>query len=267
VTLSNTGNLLLSISTISAAGDFAQTNNCGTGIAAGTSCTIRVTFTPTANGTRTGHLSVNDNAPDSPQTVALTGSGPDFTLAPHSGSSSTASVSAGQSVTYTLSLAGVGGFNQSVTLSCTGAPSEATCTVSPTSATAGSSPSSVTVTVSTTASSSVAPRSHPVAPVPPKSPGISGLLMLALVLAAMAWGIVRTNWPSRTRMPPAWVLLAAGLLLVLALAGCGSGSGGGPITPTNPGTPSGTYTLTVEGAAGSGSSALTHTVALTLTVN
>jgi Putative Ig domain len=41
----------------------------------GGSCTVSITFTPTADGTRTATLSVLDNAPDSPQTVTLTGTG------------------------------------------------------------------------------------------------------------------------------------------------------------------------------------------------
>jgi len=57
------------------------------------------------------------------------------------------------------------------------------------------------------------------------------------------------------------VPLASGLLLTLALAGCGGG------TPSNPGTPAGTYTLTVTGSMGSGSATLSHSVMLTLTVS
>jgi hypothetical protein len=46
-TLTNTGNGPLSIISIAAGGDFAQTNNCGSTVRAGASCTINVTFTPT----------------------------------------------------------------------------------------------------------------------------------------------------------------------------------------------------------------------------
>jgi hypothetical protein len=266
VTLTNTGNVPLIISGIVVDGDFAQTNNCGTGVAAGLSCTIGVTFTPTANGTRSGQLTITDNAPDSPQSVALTGSGPDFTLAPASGSPSTASVSPGQSAMYTLSVGGEGGLNQTATFTYTGAPSEATCTVSPNPVTAGSSATNVTVTVTTTAPSVGAPRSRPVPPVPPLSPGLRGLLILALVLAATLWAITRRNQTGASRRRLAILLLAAVLLLTLALAGCGGGGGGGGRT-SNPGTPAGAYTLTVTGTSGSGSSTLSHSVTLTLNVN
>jgi hypothetical protein len=56
-------------------GDFAQTNTCGTSLAAKGHCTIAVTFKPTATGSRTATLNVNDSAGNSPQTVALTGTG------------------------------------------------------------------------------------------------------------------------------------------------------------------------------------------------
>ena len=74
-TLKNTGSAPLAITSITTSGDYAQTNNCGAALAAGASCNINVTFTPTAVQTRTGTLSVNDNAADSPQTASLTGYG------------------------------------------------------------------------------------------------------------------------------------------------------------------------------------------------
>jgi hypothetical protein len=75
LTVRNTGTATLSISGVRVTGDYAQTNNCGTSLAANASCTINVTFTPTATGTRTGTLTVTDNASGSPHSVALTGNG------------------------------------------------------------------------------------------------------------------------------------------------------------------------------------------------
>lgn len=82
VTLTNTGNADLSLSTIGTTGtnssDFAQTNTCPSGsatLAAGSSCTISVTFTPSDSGSRTASLTITDNAGDSPQSVSLTGTG------------------------------------------------------------------------------------------------------------------------------------------------------------------------------------------------
>ena len=74
VTLTNTGSALLTL-TISITGDYAQTNTCGSSVAAGKKCTISVTFTPTATGTRTGTVTITDNASNSPQTISLTGTG------------------------------------------------------------------------------------------------------------------------------------------------------------------------------------------------
>ena len=77
VTLTNSGGTTLSITGIALtganAGDFAQTNTCGNSVAAGAKCTISATFTPSATGTRSGTLSISDNAAGSPQTVTLTG--------------------------------------------------------------------------------------------------------------------------------------------------------------------------------------------------
>jgi len=75
VTLRNLRSEPLTIGSIVASGDFEQTNTCTGGIAEGSSCTIDVTFTPTATGTRDGTLTVTDDAPSSPQTVSLRGVG------------------------------------------------------------------------------------------------------------------------------------------------------------------------------------------------
>jgi hypothetical protein len=272
VTLTNTGNASLTFSAIAATGPFAIATSgttCSTSnpVAAAGTCTVAVTFTPTAAGAASGSLSFSDNAPNSPQTIALSGTGQDFSFAPPSGSSTSATTAPGQPATYTLSVGGQGGLSGTVTFTCTGAPSEATCTVLPNPVTAGSSATNVTVTVTTTAATVGAPRSRPLPPIPPLSPGLRGLLMFALVLAAMAWPIVRRNQPGVSRWQSTMVLLAGGLLLTLAVAGCGGGGGGGGGVTHDPGTPAGTYTLTVTGTAGSGSSAVSHSVTLTLTVS
>ena len=75
VTISNSGSAAASMSSIGVTGPFGESNNCGTSLAAGASCTVGVTFAPTAAGAATGTLSVNSSAPGSPLTVALTGTG------------------------------------------------------------------------------------------------------------------------------------------------------------------------------------------------
>ncbi|HXJ96049.1 MAG TPA: FG-GAP-like repeat-containing protein [Terriglobia bacterium] len=50
VTLTNTSGMPVTVTRISATGDFSQTNNCGGSLGSAVSCTVSVTFTPTASG-------------------------------------------------------------------------------------------------------------------------------------------------------------------------------------------------------------------------
>ncbi len=75
-TLTNNQSVTLKNLVISTTGDFAvSSTTCTTSLAAKGKCTVSVTFTPTATGKRTGQLSVNDDAANSPQTLNLTGTG------------------------------------------------------------------------------------------------------------------------------------------------------------------------------------------------
>jgi hypothetical protein len=75
VTLTNSGTATLNISSIVASGDFSQTNTCGSSVAAGATCTIKIKFTPTAIGVRTGAVTITDNASPTTQTITLSGKG------------------------------------------------------------------------------------------------------------------------------------------------------------------------------------------------
>lgn len=79
LTLTNNGGAPLAITSITVSGDFqrvsAGASDCGAALAPGSSCTIRVTFAPTAVGTRNGIVTVTDNAANSPQTASLSGNG------------------------------------------------------------------------------------------------------------------------------------------------------------------------------------------------
>jgi hypothetical protein len=86
VTVTNSGNANLNISALTLtgvnSGDFALASNTCTGaIAAGATCTVGITFTPSATGARQASLQITDNAPASPQTFALTGMGISLTPA------------------------------------------------------------------------------------------------------------------------------------------------------------------------------------------
>jgi len=85
VTLSNYGATTLSITGITASSNFGQTNTCNSTLASGESCTVNVTFTPGNTGSSNGTLSFADSAADSPQTVALSGTGVAQTCIPPGG--------------------------------------------------------------------------------------------------------------------------------------------------------------------------------------
>ncbi len=80
VTATNTGTATATFSSITTSGDFALVDftskkKCGSTLAPGASCFVKVSFTPTQVGVRNGTLSLNDNASGSPQTASLTGTG------------------------------------------------------------------------------------------------------------------------------------------------------------------------------------------------
>jgi hypothetical protein len=108
-TLMNAGSDALAITSISIIGtnsrDFAQTNNCGTSVPPGTSCSITVTFTPKASGSRSASVSIA--APDSPLSLSLTGFGR-FVTSTTISSSLNPSLH-GQAVTFTATVSSPGG--------------------------------------------------------------------------------------------------------------------------------------------------------------
>ena len=78
VTLKNTGTSTLNLSSIAVSGDFSpetSTKPCGTTLAAGKTCVIKVSFTPKQLGALSGDITITDNASNSPQTVTLSGTG------------------------------------------------------------------------------------------------------------------------------------------------------------------------------------------------
>jgi len=105
-TITNNQSVALNITGIAASGDFTQTNTCQQPIAAHASCTVSLFFTPSTTGTRTGTLTITDDASNSPQSVALGGVGASaaVTVAPASisfGNQVINTTSAGQKITFT----------------------------------------------------------------------------------------------------------------------------------------------------------------------
>jgi Abnormal spindle-like microcephaly-assoc'd, ASPM-SPD-2-Hydin/Cep192 domain 4 len=265
VTLSNTGNTGLVISNLVIGGangsDFAETDNCDGSVSAGLSCNINMIFAPAATGTRAGTLTITDNAFGSPQTVMLLGVGQDFSVTPTS--SQAPPVAPGQTASYSLTVAPIGGFNQSVAFTCTGAPSQSACTVSPNLvALNGLTATTISVSVPTAARSILV---HELAPSSPASMPIYRLVISILglwVLVLMGCLIGRSrDWHPRITYGIATLLLLSVGMAMSACGGGGSGAGGG-----NHGTPAGTYTLAVSATSTSGSATLTHNTNLTLIV-
>ncbi len=243
-TISNNGNAPLTISSIVSSGDFAQTNNCST-VAAGASCTVTVTFTPTAIGTRSGSVVITHNAAGSPSSASLSGTGTasvpaDFSV---SVSPNSNTINAGQSASYTVTVSASGGFSQAVSLSCAGAPTAATCTVAPASVNPNGSTATATLTVTSTVRTGGM-----------LAPGTGSPPALWIFALSAALAMLLTTKTARRRLRCA----GAGAILLLVIGvGCGAQTSSSPPPPPPGGTPPGTYTLTVTGAAGSTSHSAT----------
>lgn len=247
VTLTNTGTAALTINSIAASGDFAETSTGASAcpispatLAAGANCTISVTFAPTAVGARNGTLTITDNAGGSPHTVPLSGTGWDFTVT----AATSVPVQSGKSATFNITMTPLGGFNQAVALACTGAPMKSSCTVAPTSVTASDGVTAQTATATFTAHA-MTPLLHPTTPAPPLSWRQIVPVMLAIFLLMMLFTARRL----RTRLGMVTVIL-----ILAALAGCSGSSNG---------TKTGSYSISITGTSGS----VTKTAAVTITVN
>lgn len=346
ITLTNAGNATLNITSITVSAGFAQTNTCASSVTAGSNCTISVTFTPTAIGIDNGTLLITDDASGSPQSVGLVGNGvvpftitstptsqtvikgtdtttftigasstfqfagpitlscqnnspsicnfapasimvgqtstltvsnlsalgadtlnfsvvgtgagqtasqlisvliPDFSLIP---TPTTATVNAGQSAAYTLSVVPINNFNQALTLTCVGQPPNSNCTINPSSVTPnGTATTTVGVTIATTARTLTDPRSPPKG-APPKFFHLPPLPFLKWLLAFfILTGLAATKRRAR-------IGIGVTVLYVLLWGACLSNN-----NPT--GTPAGNYVINLTaGTTGS----LQHTVTIGLTV-
>jgi hypothetical protein len=262
VKLTSTGTATLVITNVAVSpADFGMVTTstpCGSSLAAGAYCTIGISFDPTATGTRTGTLTVADNAPGSPQMVTLTGTGQDFAVAPSG--SATATVGPGQTANYTIAVTPGGGFDQTVMLSCSGAPPQSACSLSSSSvALHGSTPASVTVAVRT--AGTTASLAHPAGSNPN-----SGRLALWLTLSG--WSGLVLGSCGRSRKRHGRLLYGLAFLCLISLGITLSSCGGGSSSTGNSAsaTPAGSYDLTVTGISTSGSTTLTHATKLTLVV-
>lgn len=236
VTLSNNGGISLDGIVFAVTGDFTiGPNSCGSSLASGSSCTFQVSFTPSQAGVRSGNLTVTSSLTSF--NMPLTGSGEDFQLVVVGSADST--VVTGQTAKYTLNVLSVAGSSGVLSISCAGAPKNATCAISPSTAQLAGG-NTVFVTVNVTTGEQAAARSDAGTGKILGGRTRAGLLSIAL-LVPLGFGL------RRSRKAAMFSLLAC---LFFAIAGCGIYVKGGNVTAsTDPTTgnitPPGTYTLTI----------------------
>jgi hypothetical protein len=178
-----------------------------------------------------------DNANGSPHTIPLTGNGWDFQVTAPSSETGKAPVS------FNATMTPLGGFNQSVTFTCTGAPTGTTCRIlTPVMATDGKSAQSVPVALARNSNGITMP---PTVPMPP----ISIWQIVPLILALLLLFLLPKAKGLRVR-----VALGTAVVLLIALAGCSS----------SPPQITGTLTITGTSTGSAGSESHSATVAVTL---
>ena len=172
--------------------------------------------------------------------------------------SASATIAAGQTATYTIAFAAMGGFTQPIALSCSGAPAMSMCTVSPSSLQlSGTSLVTATVSVKTTAKGFELRFG-------PDAPGRMNYRLVPQIFALLGTFVMVVAWLlCRRGQSFRWASLFVLVCLGMTLTSCGGSSGGGG---GSTGTQAGTYSMTVSGSFTTGSTTLTHTLKLTLVV-
>jgi hypothetical protein len=258
VTLTNSSSTsALSLTSITVTGpnasDFVQTNSCPP-LAAGASCPIKLTFTPSVAGAESASLTVTASASNSPQSVSLTGTGVGngtgsapgpFTVTPEA---TGVSITQGGTAVYSLAVAPMNGFNNSITFTCAG-PTGSSCSLSSPNPVPmdGTTVPTVKVYVNTTGGNGTTANSRF---------GARSIFLALLPFSLM--GILLIN-----KRRGIWLALTlVGLCLALGSVSCGSGSS----SSTSSGLAAGSYQVVVTAAA-SGTPPSMQTVTLSLVVN
>jgi hypothetical protein len=216
-------------------GSSAGTCNPTGSLATSASCTINVTFAPTATGARTAALSIADNAAGSPQTLSLNGTGTNalVTISIPSGGSTTATVTPGGMAYYGLEIVGAPGATGTVQLGCAPSSPTITCQVIPSTVTLTGKPVEVAFGIQTYCQGTTSTGFVPGVP----GAGL-GLLLLALALGGASWAMQRNR-----RLALTFAVL---MLVALGTAACGS-LAKGPDGATLAGTYNLTLTTTLNG--------------------
>ena len=151
VTLTNANTSNLHSTTISVVGPFIQTSNCPSALPLYSSCTVNIIFAPTAPGSASGVLSIQDSIDGLSYSVSLSGMGSDFSVLP---ATSSLTVSHGNSTAVSVNVSSLGSaFQNAVALSCSGLPAKISCAFAPSTLTPGSTGASSVLTISADAAS------------------------------------------------------------------------------------------------------------------
>ena len=239
-------------SSASTACPMVATSSTAGSLPSDSSCTLSISFDPAISGNISGSLVLTDNALNvsiATQTVGLNGTGMDFSLP---ASPPAITVTAGQTNTAIFTVTPIMGFTGTVSFTCSvpANVSEASCSASSVQLT-GASGMNSTLTLSTTGPHQVASM---------KSHDHRLTAMIGTIFAGVVWlGIPVFR---RRRFTMLMFALAALLALGIASSGGSGGSSSGASGYTDPGTPAGTYTLTVTATSGTA----THSMSVPVTV-
>jgi hypothetical protein len=272
IAVGNTGSAPLSVSSVTANGNYSVQNGCTSSIAPNVTCMLTVTSTPTVFGSSPGQINILSNATLTPAVVSLTGTGQDFLINGSPGN--VPPISPGGTATLTVTLTPEGGFSQRVSFVCSGAPANSTCSVSPPSVTLdGVHTATATATVTTTAAgTAIRDRGFYEFRRTPEYVTVEYLL-LALYIFLVFFQLLRGREAALNRPLR---ITCAGLVVFqvcLVLAACGGGGAGhssggngnggsGSGGNGGSGTPAGKYVVTVWANSGN----LSHGEEFTITV-
>jgi FG-GAP-like repeat/Bacterial Ig-like domain (group 3) len=163
-------------------------------------------------------------------------------------SPASATIKAGQSATFTITISPVNGMNSPVTFACSGLPAASSCAFSPASVTPTGSPVSTTLTISTTGPSAAAV----------SFTGLRPWIFVSWSLATML-GFFMLRAGTLSKNARRYLVVFGCIALLLCLVSCGGGNG--PQQNPQNGTPPGTSNITVTAASGS-----SHSAPLSITV-
>ena len=208
-----------------------------------------VLFTPQFQGSYTLSAEYPGDAVLAPSTATTTlvvgNPNGDFSM---DASPASATIKAGQTATFTITINPVNGMNSPVTFACSGLPAASSCTFSPASVTPNGSPVSTTLTLNTTAAASAV---VPFAGLPPWT-FVSWSLATVFGFFMVRTGIL-------DKKARRYSVVFGSIALLLCLVSCGGGNG--TQTTTTTGTPPGSFSITVTA-----NSATSHSAALNIAV-